>query len=382
MKIHFIVRSLREEGAGSHQNAISYIRYLKERGHVVTVHAITSFNNPPSDITLIEHGKEALGFTAGNRFLADLLHTNEKDVDLFFLYGVDTIWGGGRYRKTGGVTPVVVYLDTCLSTMSGGQRQSLGYYLKRLFWERVFGMRDAAWVDGYIAASPFIKEVYNRAGFPVDAFHIVPNFFELEEISHNRVEHTGLSAPLRLLYAGRVTRDKGTDLLIEAVRGISKDLPWQLQIVGDGPLLEECKDAALSYHIEDRVVFTPWVSQSELSQVYAAADIFVHPSRVPEAFGRTFVEAMSFGIPVIASNIGAAPWTVGDAGLFFPKENVHELRVLIEKFLSDVSLRTHLGEKGRQRVRAFSKDSVGPVLDGALHEIVANMHPSVPSVAL
>lgn len=133
------------------------------------------------------------------------------------------------------------------------------------------------------------------------------------------------------------------------------------------------------YKLESRVTILPWVTQSELRGLYQAADIFVHPSRCPEAFGRTFVEALSHGLPVIASNIGAAPWTIGQAGVFFASGDVQSLRTAIITLLTDKSFRERLGEQGVAQVQKFTKEIVGPDIELVLKN-VRDMHPlSVPS---
>jgi alpha-maltose-1-phosphate synthase len=367
MRVHFFVRSLREDGAGSHQNAISFIRCLKERGHFVAVHAINapSFNNPPEDIQIIAHAKEKLGLVDGNKFLTDLLFSLEKEVDIFFLYGVDFIWGAGRYRKNGGTAPVAVYLDTCLSSMDTSERLSTLYYIKRVLWEKLFGMRYAKWVDAYIASSPFIRSMYIGAGFPERRFSVVPNFFEFGATSSGHKK--GNDTVIELLYAGRLTRDKGTDLLISAVKYIPADLKWNLRIVGEGPMKEECENMIRTYNLKKQIEIMPWASQSELHEIYKTADIFIHPSRCPEAFGRTLVEAMSYGVPVIASDIGSAPWTIGNAGILFSSGDVKELSEAINSLIRDNALRRHLGEEGNKQSQKFSKESVFSHLEDALN---------------
>jgi glycosyltransferase involved in cell wall biosynthesis len=370
MKIFFLVRSLRQDGAGSHQNALSYIRDLKERGHEVDVHAVTSFNNPPPNITVTAHAKEKLGFVAGNKFITDVLSAHEKNTDLFFLYGVDCVWGGGEYRKRGGTKPVVVCFDTCLSTMQGGGSISRLYYLKRLFWEKLIGMFVAAHVDAYIAVSPFIQDTYVRSGFSANKFYVVPNLFE--RYAASSVPETHRRNTIEFLYAGRLTDDKGVDLLIAAAKDLPREPKWHLRIVGDGALSQQCAQTIRDHKLENFISITPWVTVETLQDIYKESDIFVHPSRIPEAFGRTFVEAMSHGIPVIASNIGAAPWTVGAAGVFFKKGNVRELRDAMYTLLTDEPLRRNLGAAGVKRAHAFQKEIVGPQLKKVLEEI-ANM---------
>jgi len=367
MRIHFIVRSLKQEGAGAHQNALTYIRYLKERGHTVTVHTITSFNNPPADIQVISYAKEGLGFIAGNEFLSALLSAQEDEADIFFLYGVDCIWGAGMYRRCGGVTPVAVYLDTYLASMHTGKRAKALYYLKRLVWERLFGMRDAKRVDAYIAVSPFLKERYVRAGFPEDKFHIVPNFFDFD--TKCSAQKVGVTQEVRLLYAGRLTYDKGVDLLIAAVKDLPGGIPWQLRIVGEGELEKECQDLIVTYGLGKSIEMIPWVNPDRMDEVYAWTDIFIHPARWPEPFGRIFVEAMSRGIPVIAPRDGAAPWVLGGAGIFFANGKVSGLREAIQALIRNSSLRRQLGEEGRKQAQRFSSEVVGPHLIEVLETI-------------
>ena len=367
MRIHFIVRSLQQDGAGAHQNALSYVRYLKECGHTVTVHAITSFNNPPGDIALIAHKKESLGFVAGNTFLTESLHIYEKDADIFFLYGVDFIWGAGAYRKSGGAVPTVVYLDRLLPSVGTNRSFGIMYYLKRLAWEKIFGMRNVPWIDAFIAVSPFIQEAYLASGFPEDKFHIIPNFFEFKE--RRAMKKDGMTNTVLLLYVGRLTYDKGIDILINAVKDIPPDISWHLRIVGDGPMKEECENRVHKHALDTFVEITPWVDQAELQKIYESADIFIHASRYPESFGRTFVEAMSHRLPVVASNIGAASWTVGAAGMFFQSGNVQELRGIVVTLMRDISLRQRLGTAGIKRAHAFQKDSIGPHLEEVLETI-------------
>jgi len=369
MRVHFFVRSLNRDGAGSHQNAISYIRYLKEHGHTVTVHAINSYNNPPPDIKLIEHSGGKLGLIAGNKLVTELLFAQEKDADIFFLYGVDFIWGAGKYRKRGGSVPVSIYLDTCLSSMDTSQRLSTMYYIKRLIWEKFFGMRDAVWVDGFIASSPFIKDMYIHAGFKADRFYVVPNFFEFDTLG--ALSKSGTNNIVQLLYAGRITYDKGTDLLINAVKDIPSEILWHLRIVGDGPLREECENLIRKYNLDTRVEIISWTDQDKLREIYGSSDIFIHPSRCPEAFGRTFVEAMSHGIPVIASDIGSAPWTIGDGGVFFTKNDTAGLRGAIIGLINNEAIHKQLGERGIEQAKKFKKEAVGPHLEDTLREVVA-----------
>jgi len=333
------------------------------------VHAITSFNNPPADIQLTAYAKESLGLRAGNDFLSTLLFALEKDADIFFLYGVDCIWGAGRYRKYGGTIPVAVYLDTYVTSMNKGKRLSTSYYLKRLVWEKCIGMRSAAWVDAYIAVSPYIRDTYVHFGFPEHKFYIVPNFFEFG--TDHTTQEVRPSPVTRLLYTGRLTHDKGIDLLITAVKDIPFDIPWHLRIVGDGPIKNECERMIQAFGLKGHIEIIPWVDPTKMDVVYECADVFIHPARWEEPFGRIFVEAMAHGIPVIAPRMGAGPWVLGNAGIFFENGNVEELRDAIASLVCDEALRERLGKAGVKRAQDFQRDRIGPHLERVLESVLS-----------
>jgi glycosyltransferase involved in cell wall biosynthesis len=187
MKIHFILRTLNEKtGGGSHHNALAYIRYLQMHGHDVTVHAFSAHGTEaPHDVPVTLHSFESLSFQKAHQALANLLPALEKDADVFFLYGVDFLWGGGLYRQNGGTGPVSVYLDTYLPTMRMGSVDSTGYVdrgtylLKRFLWESTIGRTYREHIDRFIAVSPYLHDVYVRFGFNSKKFSILPNAFTL-----------------------------------------------------------------------------------------------------------------------------------------------------------------------------------------------------------
>ncbi len=95
----------------------------------------------------------------------------------------------------------------------------------------------------------------------------------------------------------------------------------------------------------DRVRWMGYVPETDLPALYAGADLFILPS-FDEGFGLPVLEAMACGTPVIASNGGALPEVVGDAGMIFNLSNVSALSRSISECLSNSRLRTSLREKG------------------------------------
>ena len=94
-----------------------------------------------------------------------------------------------------------------------------------------------------------------------------------------------------------------------------------------------------------------WQSQTDLPKTLRQSDIVVFPTVAEEALGRTAVEAMAVGRPVIASRIGGLPWTVpdGSAGLLFEPGNSVDLAEKLSLLLDDSELREQLGTNGRRR---------------------------------
>ncbi|MCE5322037.1 glycosyltransferase family 4 protein [bacterium] len=92
------------------------------------------------------------------------------------------------------------------------------------------------------------------------------------------------------------------------------------------------------------------VSSDELLELYKGASLFVLPSLI-EGFGLPLLEAMSFGVPIAASNAGSIPEVVGDAAVLFDPEDVNSMANTVEMALLDRKLSQHLVKKGYARVR-------------------------------
>jgi glycosyltransferase involved in cell wall biosynthesis len=97
--------------------------------------------------------------------------------------------------------------------------------------------------------------------------------------------------------------------------------------------------------------FVGWLSQEELPRHLRAADLLIMPTIAQEALGRTAVEAMAVGRPVVASRLGGLPFTVRDGvtGLLFDPGSAEDLARKVEALLDDRDLRKRMGLAGRRR---------------------------------
>ena len=138
--------------------------------------------------------------------------------------------------------------------------------------------------------------------------------------------------PPHVLYAGRLSEEKGVAELLEAANGIPR------VIVGDGPLRARVPDA---------VGFVP---PRELGPYYERAAVVACPSR-REGYGVVAREAMAYGRPVVACAVGGLVDAVEDGvtGLLVPPRDPAALRAALERLLADPGLRNRLGEAARER---------------------------------
>lgn len=148
--------------------------------------------------------------------------------------------------------------------------------------------------------------------------------------------------PPEVLYAGRLSEEKGVLELVEAAH----DLP--LVVAGDGPLRAQVPQAR------------GFVPHDELERLYARAAVVACPSR-REGFGVACLEAMAHARPVVASDVGGLKDLVvdGETGLLVPPRDPSALRAALGRLLGDRDLRRRLGAAGRERARErFSWDAV------------------------
>jgi glycosyltransferase involved in cell wall biosynthesis len=154
-------------------------------------------------------------------------------------------------------------------------------------------------------------------------------------------------------FAGRLVKEKGGDLLLEAMAGV--DGAWRMIVQGTGPEQGQLEALADSLGLANRVSFRgQWLPSLKLPDFYRQLDVLVVPTRsLPnwvEQFGRVLVEAMACGVAVVGSDCGEIPHVVGDAGLIFPEDDVEALRERLMRLMRDPELQAGLAHRGRERV--------------------------------
>lgn len=160
-----------------------------------------------------------------------------------------------------------------------------------------------------------------------------------------------------VLFVGRLVERKGVRYLIDAVRRLPPGRNARLVIIGDGPERSALEAEVRRLGLEGRVALRGRVSDRELREAYATASVLVLPAIVDsrgdtEGLGVVLLEAMAYGVPVVASNLGGITDIVTDGatGLLVPPADPDALAAALERVAADTALAEHLAAAGRRRM--------------------------------
>jgi len=177
----------------------------------------------------------------------------------------------------------------------------------------------------------------------------------------------------RLLWAGRMTEEKGLAYLIRAMKKVAAAHPdVTLCLVGDGPLRSRLEALTVELALSENIAFVGERSRSELPNMYAWCDAVVMPS-LSEGLPMVLLEAMASGRPVIASGVGGIPELVkhGETGHLVSPGSVEELADGIIELLGRPDLMEKMGIASRKLVEAaHSWDAVASAVYSIYKELL------------
>ncbi len=161
----------------------------------------------------------------------------------------------------------------------------------------------------------------------------------------------------RILSVGRLDRQKGHHLLLEALGALHREgYRFRLTIVGSGPWHERLEGQAERLGIEERFTLAGRVFHEELPDYYRRADLFVlacfNDNGNMDNLPNVLLEAMACGVPVVSTRLQGIPELIEDgaSGLLAPPEDVAGLTTAVRRLLDDHGLAARLGRAGRRRV--------------------------------
>ncbi len=182
------------------------------------------------------------------------------------------------------------------------------------------------------------------------------------QIRPNIEEKYGIVQPY-ILYVGKHHPYKNITTLLHAYV-THPDIYENFQLIIAGKRDIRRKDlytTAKKLDPGEKIIFTDFVEEEELFDLYRQARLFVFPS-LYEGFGLPPLEAMACGVPVITSNVASLPEVVGDAAIQVDPLNVRELADAIQTVLTDTELWNTLKQKGLKRSQQFSWETAAQQL--------------------
>ena len=236
---------------------------------------------------------------------------------------------------------------------------------------KIFGKTVSKKAKAIITDSEYSKkDIIKIFCVPEEKIHVIPLGISKEykpikeKNSIENIKKTYGIIGRYIFYVGNFKPHKNVKRLIEAFAEATPHLTPTLQggesvgvklVLGGKkdkfvPLLEEQVN---NLGIGDRVIFTDFIKDEDLPDLYSGAELFIYPS-LYEGFGLPLLEAMACGIPVICSNTTSLPEVVGDSGIFINPEDVKNISSAIISLLKADKLREDLRKKGFERTKEFT----------------------------
>jgi len=280
-------------------------------------------------------------------------------------------WAGGAARRARH-TPVVL-------TFYGIE---LRWVKRSLPFLKGFVRWICRWADRVVAiSSETAREIRELVDVPVD---VIPYTTPFAGNTAARTLASGDGRRLTILFVGRLVELKGLAYLIEAVGRLGGRVPARIVAIGIGPERDRLEALARDRKVD--VDFRNKVPDGELHQAFLTSDVLVLPSIIDargdtEGLGVVLLDAMSYGIPAIASRVGGIPDIIDDgvSGLLVPPADPQALANAIERVAGDPALAKRLADAGRARLRThFSWDVITRRWD-AVYSAISASRPSPSS---
>lgn len=207
-----------------------------------------------------------------------------------------------------------------------------------------------------IAVSDSVKKELMEEDVPPDSIESIANGVDLD-LYKPSMDKSAIRRRMKLpdkstiVYTGRLSTEKGVDVLVRSFALLVKTQPCQLLIIADGPELEAVARLIAEHNLDGSVMLVS--NAGEVAPYLNASDVFVLPSRY-EGLSNALLEAMACGLPVISTRVGGSRDIIEDgmSGLLVEADETDQLRDAMERVLCDRQLADTLGANARVAVEA------------------------------
>ena len=361
-RVMFILSNLR--GGGAERVVLTTIKHLRGSSVEPSLFLVRKsgalLNEVPSDVRLIWGVPEGVAARRNPRRVFRILQQEASRCDAV-VAGLElaaTYWTYAALRNSD--LPLIGWVHTSLADYvrlgsASHMNFAASHFVYRRFRHVVCPSSGAA------------ESLTRRIKLAADVVRIIHNPLDLNDIrskaeaGHSHFDRTALNGRPLIVAAGRMTADKGFDVLLRAfAQLLASGLKARLLLLGDGLLRPQLSRLCAELEVSDSVEM-PGHSLNPYPDI-RAADVFVSASRC-EGFSMVLAEAMALGVPIVSTDCPSGPREVldnGRCGVMVPSEDASALAAGLARVLADLGLRARLIDAGLRRVEAFSTERIVP----------------------
>jgi glycosyltransferase involved in cell wall biosynthesis len=219
---------------------------------------------------------------------------------------------------------------------------------KKFFWKNLLPLSD-----NVICPTADYVDIAKHYRVPETKCVIVPS--GVDTTRFKRKTSSDISFPVKILFVGRLNKQKNVPRLLEAFKLFQQTHKAVLRVIGEGIERKTIEDFIRDNHISDVIMEGSMVGE-KLTDAYASSDIFVLPSDY-ESFGIVNLEAMASGLPIIASDIPGVRNLLADSSMLV-KPTPEDFAAAMIKLTENPQLRQELISKGLEKVKDYDWDKI------------------------
>lgn len=230
--------------------------------------------------------------------------------------------------------------------------------------------------DGVTAVSKYLRETTISTYNIKREIEVIPNFVDTEIFkpvkNYQLRKKFAPNDEKILIHVSNFRKVKRVQDVVRVFEIVRKKIPSKLVLVGDGPERGDVENLCRTLKLYDDVIFLG--KQEALYEILCSADVFILPSQM-ESFGLSALEAMSCGLPVIATNVGGLPEVVlhGETGYLTEVGNVERMASYVIELFEDKNKYEKFSEQARERaVKLFDKNLIVPKYEQFYAKILNN----------
>jgi len=363
MRILYVITKSEYGGAQTHIFQLS--RYMKQQGHSVAVmsypggwleqeiqnanlksqNKVKFYKNP--------YFKNSYNPVLGLKAMAEIRRAvNDFKPDLVSCHStVAGFWG--RMALKNKITTIFTAHGWGFSQGTPFLRKSLVVLAEKLV---------AKFCDKIICVSEYDKELAlkHKIAKPGKLI-VIHNGVEIDKVKIEKCKAKNYTSKVKIVFVGRLSKQKDPLLLLKAFNLLTQDLKEKSEIlmVGDGEKRKELERFIEENKLDEKVKLLGVLPRENVFQTLGESDIFVLTSNY-EGFPMTILEAMSCGLPVIASDVGGVREAVNeDNGFLIQRGNKEGFKKALVKLIENPDLRKRMGQNARKRAeKEFSLEKM------------------------